>query len=315
MGDGNYFLTDSVNLINPRWIRYHPDSFLVLQELGTDKMIKIIDLKTKKVQEIIQKGRGPNEMINAWGISIIGKDIWVFGGQIKKFIKLSHDETRKFHISDEVMLEDKKCLNGLALNDSVFVGLDLPSKKRLSLYNKEGKRTKVFGEFPPIENSGKIEADNNIFTSKIAGNSKTNTVVVACSDVDILEVYDITKNSFKRIHGPEGIKIRAKKVDVGMGTMIRTEPRFLAYGDIITHDQGFFVGYTGFKPIKNGRRALEESFPRNVFSFSWDGIPKTKYVFNNPLFSFDLDKDNKKLYAITMTPEPKITMFDLNGKL
>ena len=92
LNNGNYLENDSLLLGNSRWIRYHPDSFLIVQELGHDKMLKIIDLKTGKIQEILNKGRGPNEMVSAWGINVVDKDIWVYGGQLKKMLKLSYDE-------------------------------------------------------------------------------------------------------------------------------------------------------------------------------------------------------------------------------
>lgn len=316
MVDGKFLLEDKIDLIDPRWIRVHPDSFLVVQELGTSKMIKIIDLKTKKMQEILQKGKGPNELITAWGINIVGKDIWVFGGQLKKFIKLSYDDNREFFISDEVSLEDKSCMNGIALNDSVFAGIDLPSTKRVSFYNKKGNRFESFGEFPPyLENESKIEADNNIFQSNIIGVPSTNKLVLACNDIDVLEIYDTTKGLIKRLHGPEGITVSARYVDMGIGKMIKTTPRIRTFNNVIANSEEFCVGYIGYETEENKPSKTEDLYPKNIFCFSWDGKPKKNYRFNIPLFSFDFDWKGKMLYALTITPEPKIIVFNIENKL
>ncbi len=316
MINGEFLLNDSIQLADPRWIRYHPDSFLVIQELGTPKMIKIIDLKTNKTQELLQKGRGPNEVIGAWGINIVGKDIWVFGGQLKKFIKLSYDKNRKFYISDKVLFEDKNCMSGIALNDSIFVGMDLPSTERLSFYNKKGKRIKSLGEFPPfLENDSKIDADNNIFKCNIVAPLSSNKLILACNDIDVLEIYDSSKGLVKRLHGPKGIKISARYVDVGIGKMIKTTPRIRTFNNIVANGKEFCVGYTGYETIKKVRSKTEDLYPKDIFCFTLEGEPKRRYSFDVPLFSFDFDWENKKIYALTITPEPKIIVFNIENKI
>jgi hypothetical protein len=61
--DGRQVIVDDLLLGQPTLIRFHPDSYLVIEEFGTPRLIKILDLKTGKVQELIQRGRGPGEML------------------------------------------------------------------------------------------------------------------------------------------------------------------------------------------------------------------------------------------------------------
>ena len=73
---GEIYTNDKLFLGNPRWLKYHPDSFLVISELNnSSRFIKIIDLKKNEIQEMIPSGKGPGEMITAWGIGIINKKI------------------------------------------------------------------------------------------------------------------------------------------------------------------------------------------------------------------------------------------------
>ena len=313
LNNGKYLINDSLLLGNSRWIRYHPDSFLIVQELGHDKMLKIIDLKTGKIQEIIDKGRGPNEMITAWGINIVDKDIWVFGGQLKKMLKLSYDEERQFYISDNLSLDDPTCLIGYALNDSTILGLCNPDTNRLTIYDRNKNVNKI-GEFPLIYSSNQVEPNNDVFISFMAG-GPNNKVVLACTKTDILEIYDINKGLEKRIHGPRGIKIEAEAVDIGMGTIMKTTPPFRAFYNVVANEHEFCVGYIGYETVEGVKRSLEDSYPKRIFCFSWDGEPKREYVFDIPIVSFDFDWENKRIYALTVNPEAKIIVYDVNEKM
>lgn len=312
LNNGNYLKNDSLLLGDSRWIRYHPDSFLIIQEMRNDKMLKIIDLKTGKVQEVLDKGRGPHEMVTAWGINIVDKDIWVYGGQLKKMIKLSYDEERKFYISDNISLDDPTSLVAHALNDSTIFGLCYPDKNRLTIYDRNRNVNKI-GGFPPIYSSNKVEPNNDIFSSFMAI-GPDNKVVLACVKTDILEIYDLNEGLEKRLQGPRGIKIEAEVVDVGMGKITTTKPPFRAFYNVVANEQEFCVGYIGYETIEGVKRSLDDSYPKNIFCFSWDGKPKREYVFDIPIISFDFDWKNKKIYALTIDPEAKIIAYDISDK-
>lgn len=312
LNNGKYLINDSLLLGDSRWIRYHPDSFLIVQELGNGKMLKIIDFKTGKIQEIIDKGRGPNEMITAWGINVVDKDIWVFGGKLKKMLKLSYDKERQFYISDNLSLDDPTCITGYAYNNSTILGLCYPDANRLTIYDRVKNVNKI-GGFPLIYSSNQVEPNNDVFNSFMAA-GPNHKVVLACTKTDILEIYDINKGLEKRLHGPRGIKIEVESVDIGMGTIMKTRPPFRAFYNVVANAHEFCVGYTGYETVKGIKRNIEDSFPKRIFCFSWDGKPKRAYIFDVPILSFDFDWENKKIYALTVTPEAKIIVFDLNEK-
>ena len=50
--NGEVYKNEKLFLGNPRWLKFHPDSFLIVSDLNnTSRFIKIIDLKTNEVQE------------------------------------------------------------------------------------------------------------------------------------------------------------------------------------------------------------------------------------------------------------------------
>lgn len=316
LNDGNFLKNDSLLLGDSRWIRYHPDSFLIIQELGNNKMLKIIDLKTGKVQEIVEKGNGPHELISAWGINVVGKNVWVHGSQLNKMLKLSYDDQRQFYISDIFSLDDPTSLYSLALNDSTMVGLNYPDTSRLTIYDRK-KNVKKIGGFPLIYSSNQVEPNNDVFNSFMAV-GPNNKVVMACEKTDILEIYDINKGLEKRLHGPKGIKIQAEVVDVGMGKINVTKPPFRGYYNVVANEHEFCVGYIGYEKIEGVTGGLEDILPKRIFCFSWDGKPKREYVFDIPLLSFDFDWENKKIYGLTLdleSKEAKIIVYNVNDKI
>ena len=220
---------------------------------------------------------------------------------------------RQFYISDNLSLNDPTTLVGFALNDSTMIGLCFPDTNRLTIYDRNKNVNKI-GEFPLIYSSNQVEPNNNVFISFMAG-GPNNKVVLACDKTDILEIYDINKGLEKRLHGPRGIKIEAEAVDIGMGKIFKTTPPFRAFYNVVANEHEFCVGYVGYETIEGVKRSIEDAIPKRIFCFSWDGEPKREYVFDIPILSFDFDWENKKIYALTITPEAKIIVFDVNEKM
>lgn len=310
--DKQIYNNNNLLIGNPRWIRFHPDSFLVLQEMDAQKLIKIIDLKSDNVQEIITQGKGPGEMIVAWGIEILDNDIYVFCGQLRKVIRLSVSDKRKFNILEEFNL-DKGVLMFYPLNSNLFSTLSsIGDDKRLTLFDNKGKIVKKVGDFPSLQNAA-IKADNDIFSSYISGMANGNKLAVACDKTDIIEIYDVTKGLLKRLHGPIGIQLSVSSRTVGGGTMILTNPSYLTYSMIVANKAEFWVGYIGLKSEKGIRPSLYELFPRQIYSFDWKGNPLRNLKFNDPIISFDMDWNNSILYTLSLVNDyPIIAYYPLD---
>ncbi len=75
--DAKKYTNDSLFLGNPLELKFHPEGFIVLQEFQLQRQITVIDLKTGNVQQLVSRGRGPNEMLSARNITIQDGNIWV----------------------------------------------------------------------------------------------------------------------------------------------------------------------------------------------------------------------------------------------
>lgn len=313
---GELYQNDNLVLANPRWLKYHPDSFLVVSELNSgSKFIKIIDLKDGSIQEQIPSGRGPGEMITAWGLGIVGKKIWVFDGQLRKFCILEQDEYRKFSIQKEFSLIDKSALGACMINDSLIACLSgLGDKNRLTFYNSEGKFIKKLGEIPSILNNNQISADNLIFMSSMANIENSKIIVLACVTSDLFEIYNFDKGMTKRIVGPIGIELTAKEVDVGIGFKTVIEPKYSTYYNVAATDTAIWISYSGYRFNDSEKRIPEKVFPKKIFSFSEEGEPNQILKFQNNMLYFDVDWNNEILYSLEIEDEiPVVKIYTLDN--
>lgn len=310
---GNIFKPDSLFLGHPTLLRFHPDSFLIIEDYGTPRLIKIVDLKEGEIQEIINQGRGPGEMIVSWGPEILGDKLYAFCGQLKKVIVLSPNESRKFRIIDEFYIEEKQSSRFYPLKVDMFVCLsNIGDDKRLTFLDNKGKIINKIGDYPLFLNSDKIKGDNEIFLSSIASTPNGNKIVLACVNTDILEIFDTYKGLIRRIQGPLGIQFTVSRQDIGIGYMLSIDPRYKTYGNIIASENEFWVDYKGYRIERGKRPSTMDQYSKCIFCFDWNGKPLRKLEFDYPIMTFDVDWEGKFLYTIVWRGEdPEIFIHSL----
>jgi len=316
LGKGEAYKNDSLFLSSPRWIRYHPDSLLIIQEMGTPYLVKVVDLKSGSVQQIIPKGKGTNEMIVAWGIDLSEGHLSVFDGAQKKICQLTLDDHRKFKFSKEILLQDKGTIGAYPVSKDLIVGLSgITQNSRLSLFDEAGAIVDTMGNFPSLGNNNEFKSDNNLFSSYITGTPEGDKIALACTNSDIIEIYNTKKGLIKRFQGPEGIQLSARQQDVGVGTIMVTEPGFRGYSNAVANKQEFWVGYVGYKMQKGLRPKRADMYPKKIFCFDWNGNPLKKIEVGVPLISFAVDWQHGKIYGLTESKSPEIVVFDLHSKM
>lgn len=309
LSDGKIYHNDSLFLGQPMWMKFHPDSFLIIQEYGTTKLIKVIDLKNNLVQELIPEGRGPGEMLIGWGIQIVDKDLYVFCGQLRKVIRLTPNDQREFKISNELQLDDKLITEFYPLRKDLFVGLNATDGSRLTLLNGDGKSIKKMGDFPPFQSSSNLKGDNDIFQSGITGSPDGNKIAVACKRTDIIEIYDLKNEGFKRFQGPLGIRLTV--TDHGIGKSL--DPDYSTYLILNANGNEFWASYNGYKHERGKQPSTSDQYPKQMYCFNWDGKPLRKIILDHPFGGYDIDWGKMILYTIEIRENyPNIVEYQLN---
>jgi len=318
MSNGVIINNESLFLEYPRSIRFHPDSFLIIEETNAQNLIKIIDLKDGSVQELITQGRGPGEMLVPWGISLFGEDLYAFCAQLKRVIILTPDRNRKFEIIKELSIQETQTDRFYPLNTNLYICLDgnYDSDKRLIYLDNEGRIISKTGDFPEFVNPTEAIANNEIFSSSIAGRPDGEKFVLACRKTDIIEIYNTRKGLEKRLHGPIGIELTIHAQKVGPGFMIRTDPHYSTFRETIAGEDEFWVGFLGYKFEKGKQPPSAGAYHKIIYCFDWNGNPLRRILFRFPVISFDVDWDNKVLYTITWEREdPEIIYYPLEELL
>lgn len=299
--DGRPLLFDDLFLGQPKTITFHPDSFLVIEEMEAPRLIKILDLKNNKIQELIPRGRGPGEMLVAWGVKVIDEDIFLFCGQLSKVIILTMTNDRHFAIDDEFYIEEKKSQRLIPMSHDKFVCLSaIGDEKRFSVLTGNGEIIKKFGEYPSFINDNEVKANNDIFLSVIDVRPGGRLFVAVCMKSDLFEIYDLEAGLRRRFQGPLGLKISVEAQSVGTGFMLKPQPHYTTYHHVIADKDEFWTAYIGYH-FQNGKnQTLEEQCAKKLFCFDWQGTPLRMVILEYPAISFDIDWRNEVLYTLEL---------------
>ena len=149
LSNGRIIQCDSLLLGHPTSLKFHPDSFLIIQDFNTENLLKIIDLKSKKVQATIPLGIGPGEMLISWNINVLGRVLYDFCAQLKKVITLTPDNQRHFQILDEIKLKEKYASDFTPLTNDQFACICMVDSFRLTILNARGESIYKLGTSLP----------------------------------------------------------------------------------------------------------------------------------------------------------------------
>ena len=261
---------------------------------------------------MIPEGRGPGEMLIGWGIEIIDKDIYAFGAQLNKVIVLSPDDDRKFFISREFSIDVKLVMDFCPLKKDLFASLCAVDEQRLTLLDGDGKIIRKTGDFPSFQSSSNIKGDNDIFQSGMTASPDGKKIALACKHTDIIDIYDLEKDDFKRIQGPIGIKLTV--IDQGIAKSL--EPRYHTFLLLSASEVEFWASYNGYKSEKGELIATENQLPKQIFCFDWNGRPLRKIRLDYPFGGFDIDWKNKILYTLELRDNyPHIVKYQIDNIL
>lgn len=307
--NGTIYKNDSLFIGHPLWMRFHPDSFLILQDYGLSHQIKIIDLKNNKVHEVIPEGRGPGEMVMGWGIGIIEKNIFAFDPQLQKVIILTSDSKRKFRITKEYKIDAKYPMEFCPLTKDISVCLCGLEENRLTFLNASGKIVKKVGDFPPFQNDNIIKGDNGIFQAVLSASPEGNMLALANKNIDLIEIFDLKRDKVMRMQGPMGLKYKVN--DLGITQIV--EPRYDNYLLIRSNKNEIWTSYNGYKMEKGIQPSTSDQIPKQIFCFSWEGKPLREIKLDYSFGGFDLDWDNRILYTLELRGNiPQIVSYQID---
>jgi hypothetical protein len=297
---------------NPLDLMYHTKGYLVCTDNMSELMVKIIDLKTGKMQGLVQKGRGPYECLNVSCLSIVGDDIWVFGPELKKMLQLRPDSLGCFKVVNEITISDN-ALRCVAMRDGLFAATSF-AKSRVSYYNGQGERMYETSSLPKEINLSESKAISNVvFQTDLAVSADGAKVLLANRSIDMIECYSDRGDSLFCITGPDGFRPELRKHENGGMSTFPLYPYCFAYANLRVVGDEVWASYIG--QMHDGKTQMDyrNMLPNQIYCFASNGKPKRKIEIERRFISFAVKPDRSKLYCLVHAPDVSILEFDITG--
>jgi hypothetical protein len=289
-------------LMRPVNIHIHGD-FLILQNLGPKYFYEVYDINTnRKINECINMGKGPGEMIAPKIINIKNNCIWIYDAgkvslfryRIEDFVSSHNPEIDKTLKLSSFALKSRMSENIVITSDSETMGC------RFDFYNLDGKLLYSKGEYPPHSPPLSKIAERRYydFDFTISADSK---IFVTHWSADLIEIYDIEGNLKRRRQGPNRYKPKFKEKSMNggyfYGSVQGETYQCYSFDPPVNVGDEIFVMYFGDLYEK-----YEERCDR-ILVFDTDGNPLRIYKLDIPVMSFSVDSENRIIYGITDKPE------------
>lgn len=286
------------------------DSLLLVVDLYDERHIQIYNLKTKKkIGSRIYFGQGPNDMLqpvfvkNGKG-SIQLYDMatsCLFQYDVKSFLETGvPTPIRKIKL-------DKRAINNVEFLDDKIYGYSSMTKKQIYVFDvQSGEKIHEMVDFPQSDLSYSDSEEMNAYYMNFTTDGNDRIAVCYCM-TDLIRIYNSKGDLLKSIHGPDQFFSHFKEIHDGtvVTSLMDREKNRDAYFSPINVGGHFFVLYDGEKV----NAPEHDSLCDYLYSFSWDGIPDKIYKLSDPISSYTVDVDERKIYGISNKPEYHIVEF------
>ena len=297
-------LNDSIVWGNGIDIKYY-DGHLYILTAPAEKHITIIDTNGVKKNELIHKGRGPNEAITIKSFLLDNDTIYISDRQsqlTKKGVILKGQPNielstiRNIPLSDLLMKSD----NSLLLS---HVYTSNEKHLRFLWLNENGDTISKYNEY--LHQLEKLPGVESIYgyesRTSISPNKKR--MVSGTIFGESLEIFDLCDNTIKKIHEKN---YRYPRVEV-KNNQIYPIDGITTYGymDIYATNSRIYTLYCG---DTEGRKI------NKIAVFNWQGEAETLYtVDSNFLYCICLNTEETKIYAIGLNAnrETVILSYDI----
>lgn len=280
-------------VVMPFSIQVH-DSVLVTLEPARNVFCQLFDLNREvRIGERLKMGEGPDEMI---------MPMFVHNGKGLQLIDLSSSVLYSYTVSDFIENEVPVPVDKIKLEENVdgemqvlnnhYLGYQYSKDAQLYLFEQSGKKAKALVGFPEKYAALPPEKRSDILQMGFVSNGQ-DRVAVTYYMTDLIEIYDTDGNLVKRMQGPEQFDYTATGKD--------------AFFSPKNGGDSFWVLYNGEERNKEGHK----SSCGKLLSFSWDGVPRCVYLLDDPIFTFCVDKKNRRIYGVSTTPEYHIVEYVL----
>jgi WD40 repeat protein len=291
------------------------DSVLIISDTGTDYYIQCYDKKTgQKIVESLPWGNGPDDMNYITSIQNCEDSLFIFNSQQNKYMLFDKKDLLSLNNvppGRSVVIKGDPVIHALILpGGNVVTHTFNPLTQLFSVYDPESLLVETKGDFPDDKQEYPFDfAKRKAFDFEFNIDPNNKKIVVCYKLTDLIEIYDLSLNLIKRMQGPDYFFPITNQIEnngnISAGAIFGTTIE--AYGRPVITENEIWVLYSG-----NIMGSKPNGYLKDVlFVFDLNGVPLRRYQLDIPIFRFDVDPVENKIYAITDIPEFRIVTFQI----
>ena len=295
----------------PTSIELFGDKLFVVDPFDKEGMVKVIDLKTKDICfQFAPKGEGPNELLHVGSMDIY-RDV-----KNNMIINLFDPTTQRLYIYNYDSLSimrnkytpevhnlsdsDVSCHELLKI-DNGYVTTGKAERYKYIILSDSFQVIDQFGMYrkkPSDDIPDMLHAIANYGKSFISGNRYFLAEIIY--NAPVLSFYDLKKKEklWEYCLGDLDYRIDGESI---------IYKSVVGYLSISLTDKYIYALYSGEKDKEDDIA----TYGKMIHIFNYDRELVNKYQLSISAFSISVDYENKKLYALSHQPEPKIYIYDL----
>lgn len=309
---------ESVLLKYPYRIKKTGSSLLIWDLHASDNYLHMFSLKndaTKYLYSFAKVGNGPEEFTNCGGIDIKEDTISVFETNKAIHYSFSINSLNSGIIKPAKTIEFPKeyipitSFSSMGKNGKII--LDNKGDSRFILLDNNGNLIDKFYNIPNVKNKELQDYIlKQLWTSSMSYNVNNNTLAIATTLGDVLEIYNL-KN-----------KTRLVKVGKqGEPDLIRNGNNLTiisanGYQDVLVGDSLIYGLYskTSFKDIKEAESKNQKT-PHGgnyIYVYNLDGDIMHIYLLDRYITGFDIDTEKQIIYGLNANSNAQLCVFNIS---
>ena len=313
---GRVILLDSVFFRYPYRLEVRGDRVVIEDLHGPDYFYHLFTYPDfHYLHSFGQRGEGPEEMQTVDDFRWDGQPLWALDNIKSELVRWELNDCRDKMVRSERIKLDKATFRALDIvpyQDNSFLIPNYSGDSRFCQVDRNGKLLKKWGEIP-TERKDDLKKYPYAFgygwRSFIDYSSKTGTLVAATQLGEVLEVWNVKKNTHKVLKGklgePEFEILPEYAIPAGA----------VGHNDIQVTDRAIYVIYRGIS-INEEMIAYQKSKPlliggKIVRVFSLEGEPLKEYKLDHSVSGIWVDELAGRMWALDVNSDEPLVEYRL----
>ncbi len=298
---------DSLLLARPYSISYYPDDILLVKDKKLGELATVIDLKINRVSPLVKSGRSKYELLSLMNMTLLDGDVWLYSFMDSKMLKMEFDANSRTFTPSDLYQFDNRYFGVLPRHDGRFIALSaMGANSRMVLLDGDENLLQEFGVYPQCETPELCDSSTVQSIMTLSPNGEN--LAVACLSLEHIGIYGPDLEERANSYGQFCQDVKFERVTRGEMSFVTQKPHYFAFENIISNEDGFWIGYLGVQPTDDNPGSVAI---RKIIKWDWNGEIEQVYELDQPIISFDIDFESNTLYCITKETEPQIKTIKL----